>query len=62
MESRLKELRLKHNYTKRDVAKKIGISDRGYSNYEEGKRVTPVDLALKLAELYDTTVEHIFKI
>lgn len=60
METKLKVLRVKHKYTQADVAQKIGISDRGYSNYERGLREPPVSVAIKLARIFKTTVENLF--
>lgn len=56
---RIKELRIEHKLTQKEVAKKIGISLTSYSLYESGKRKVPVPIFIKLAELYDTSIDYI---
>ena len=53
----LKEYRKKKNLKQADVANELGISRQAYSHYEVGKRQPDYEILLKLAELYDTSVE-----
>lgn len=43
--------------TQKDVATKIGVSESAYRSYELGDRKIPVDLLVKLAAIYDTSVD-----
>lgn len=43
--------------TQKDVAAKIGVSESAYRSYELGDRKIPVDLLMKLAVLYHTSVD-----
>lgn len=58
---RLKELRLKHGYTMQEVAKKIDLKSRGtYSDIEHGKNILTSINALKLANLYNVSLDYIY--
>ena len=59
--SRLKELRLENNYTMQEVAKKIDLKSRGtYSDIEHGKNILTSINALKLANLYNVSLDYIY--
>ena len=58
---RLKELRLKHGYTMQDIAKKIDLKSHGtYSDIEHGKNILTSINALKLAKLYNVSLDYIY--
>ena len=42
------------------IAKKAGISISALSMYEQGNRVPRDEIKVKLARIYDTTVEELF--
>lgn len=48
-----------HKYTQDKVSKYLNITRQAYSNYETGKRNPDVDLLVKLAELYDITLNQL---
>lgn len=59
--SRLKELRLESNYTMQEVAKKIDLKSRGtYSDIEHGKNILTSINALKLANLYNVSLDYLY--
>lgn len=59
--SRLKELRLKHGYTMQDIAKKIDLKSHGtYSDIEHGKNILTSINALKLANLYNVSLDYLY--
>lgn len=59
--SRLKELRLENNYTMQEVAKKIDLKSHGtYSDIEHGKNILTSINALKLANLYNVSLDYIY--
>ena len=41
----------------KDIAKKLGVSESGYRSYELGDRRIPVNLLVKLAEIYGVSVD-----
>lgn len=56
---KLIELRKQHNYTQEYVSSYIHISRGGYSQYETGKRVPSSESLLKLAELYNISIDQL---
>ena len=58
---RLKELRLNHGYTMQDIAKKLDLKSHGtYSDIEHGKNILTSINALKLANLYNVSLDYIY--
>lgn len=59
--SRLKELRIENNYTMQEVAKKIDLKSRGtYSDIEHGKNILTSINALKIANLYNVSLDYLY--
>ncbi len=56
---RLKDLREDHELMQKQVAAKLGIDQRVYSNYETGKREIPVHHLAALADLYHTSTDYL---
>lgn len=57
--SRLKSLREDRDLKQVDVAKYLGIQQTVYSRYERGYQTIPVEHLLKLADLYDTSIDFL---
>lgn len=57
--NKLKELREQNKYTKRHVAKCIGISEAAYYKYEAGKARPEYENLIKLAKLYDVSLDYL---
>jgi len=55
----IRDLREDHDYTQRQIAEKLGISQPQYFLYEKGYRDIPTDLLIRLAELYGTSTDYI---
>ena len=47
--NRLKDLREDNDLLQKDIAKKLGISQQYYSQYELGKYTMPIELLIELA-------------
>ncbi len=62
MANRLRDLREDMDLLQRDVAKEIGISQRGYSHYETGENNIPNSILIKLADFYNTSTDYILGI
>ena len=62
MKNTLKVERAKKNWTQADLAEKIGISRPSVNAIETGKFVPSTLLALKMARVFDTTVEELFQL
>jgi transcriptional regulator with XRE-family HTH domain len=59
MELRLRELRYREDYTQAYVAAHLNIKQNSYSQYENGVHQVPIVSLMKLAELYDTSVDYL---
>ncbi|KAA9324459.1 helix-turn-helix domain-containing protein [Lactobacillus jensenii] len=57
--TRLAELRKQNNWTKTQVAKRLGISLPAYSGYEQGTREPTLENARKLAEMFNVTLDYL---
>lgn len=58
--SRLSQLRKQNNITQVQLANLVGVSDRTIQNIESQRKVPNVGLALKIAQVLNTTVEDLF--
>lgn len=56
---RIKELRIGHNLTQREVAEHLQIHRGVYSRYERGVTAIPVGIAAGLAGLYRYSLDYL---
>lgn len=57
----LKKLRKKYNLTQADMARLLGLKYRShYNQIENGKIVLTLDMAFKIADIFNMNVEEIF--
>lgn len=56
---RLRDMREDHDLSQAQVANKLGIDQRVYSNYETGKREIPLTCLIKLAKLYHVSTDYL---
>lgn len=62
MKNNIKVQRAIHNLTQQDLADKIGVSRQTINALEAGKYVPSTVLALKLAQLFEKSVNEIFQL
>ena len=62
MKNTIKVERAKKNWTQADLAKHIGVSRQGLNAIETGKFVPSTLLALRMAKVFNTTVEVLFQL
>jgi putative transcriptional regulator len=62
MKNTIKVERAKKNWTQAELAERIGISRQAMNSIESGKFVPSTVLALKMARVFETTVEIIFQL
>ncbi len=62
MKNMIKVERAKKNWTQETLAEKIGVSRQSVNSIETGKFIPSTVLALKMAEVFETTVELIFQL
>jgi putative transcriptional regulator len=60
MKNNIKIERARHNITQQDLANKIGVSRQTINAMESNKYVPSTVLALKIARLFQLTVEEVF--
>lgn len=56
----LREVRKQKSITVKDVANKLGISESFYYKIETGIRNPTIDLAKRIADFFDKTVDTLF--
>lgn len=59
---RLKDLREDNDYTQEYVAQYLGVRQNTYSQYECCKREIPVLMLIRLAQLYNTSVDYLLEL
>ncbi|MCD8396323.1 MAG: helix-turn-helix domain-containing protein [Lachnospiraceae bacterium] len=52
-------LRESAKYTQEEVSKRLNIQRTTYCNYEQGKRLPPLDIIIRLARLYNVSVDYL---
>ena len=62
MKNKLKIQRAIHNLTQAALAEKIGVTRQSINAIEKGKYVPSTVLALKIAKLFNASVEAIFEL
>ncbi len=56
---RLKDMRIDHDLSQTDVAEVLGIQQTVYSRYERGFQTIPLELLIKLADFYGTSLDYL---
>ena len=56
---RLEDLRIDNDKSQQDVADYLGCQREVYRRYEKGTRTIPIDFLIKLAKLYDVSIDYI---
>lgn len=56
---RLRNLREDNDLTQENIAKILNVSQRTYSRYENGQRAVPIEVFIKLADFYNTTIDYL---
>ncbi len=55
---RLRDLRLSMGYTQTEIADALEMQQNQYSRYERGERELPMHLFIRLAALYNVTLDY----
>ena len=56
---RLRDLREDADLTQEALVKKLGMHKTTYTNYEQGKREPPFSLIIRLAVMYNVSIDYI---
>ncbi|MBS6398082.1 MAG: helix-turn-helix transcriptional regulator [Clostridiales bacterium] len=59
MYKRLRDMREDKDLSQREIAARLGCSQRLYSNYERGEVRIPPDVLVELSRLYETSVDYL---
>jgi transcriptional regulator with XRE-family HTH domain len=59
MYQRTRDLREDKDWTQTQLAKYLGMSQTGYSKYETGENDIPTSVLIKLAILYNTSIDYL---
>lgn len=59
MYPRIRNLREDRDLKQREVAAYLNCSQQVYSNYELGQRDIPTQILIKLANLYDVSIDYL---
>ena len=59
MGNRLRQLRKSRGYTQVSLQMKTGIEQSLLSKYETGERIPPTETLIKLADLYDVSIDYL---
>lgn len=57
--TRLKDLREDKDLTQNQLVEILGMHKTTYTNYEQGYREIPFSLVIRLAKLYNVTIDYI---
>lgn len=55
----IRNLRIDKGYTQKQIGEYLGISQNTYSQYEIGVLNYPVDVIIKLADLYEVSIDYL---
>ena len=56
---RIRNLRIDHDLTQKQIAEYLGVSQNTYSQYEIGTLNYPIDVLIALAKFYKTSVDYL---
>ena len=62
MYKRIRELRKENGFNQTEVAKKLSMSQTGYSKYETGENNIPTAVLIGLAKLYKVSTDYILEL
>ncbi|MEJ8738115.1 helix-turn-helix transcriptional regulator [Erysipelotrichaceae bacterium HCN-30851] len=56
---RIRDLREDHDLSQTEIANYLNISQRTYSHYENDDRAIPIEIFIKLADFYNTSIDYL---
>lgn len=56
---RIKNLRIDHDLTQKEIAEYLNISQTTYCKYERGVLHLPIDILVKLADYYGVSTDYL---
>ena len=59
---RLKDIREDRDITQKEIAEYLNVRQNTYSQYENEKRQIPLQMLIKLAKFYNTSVDYLLEL
>ena len=59
---RIRDLRIDHDLTQKQISQILNCSQQVYSNYELGQRDIPTDILIGLSIYYNVSVDYILEL
>lgn len=59
MYQHIRDQRQDHDFSQSSLAKLLGMSQTGYSKYETGENDIPTVVLIKLADLYNVSIDYL---
>ena len=56
---RIQDLRIDSDLSQKKLGEILHISQRSYSHHETGSRNIPIEMLIRLADYYDTTIDYL---
>ena len=56
---RIQDLRIDSELSQKKIGEILHISQRSYSHYETGSRNIPIEMLIRLANYYDTSIDYL---
>lgn len=56
---RIQDLRIDADLSQKKLGEILNISQRSYSHYETGSRNIPIEMLIRLANYYDTSIDYL---
>ncbi len=56
---RIQDLRVDSDLSQRQISEILHVSQRSYSHYETGTRGIPIEMLIRLADYYDTSIDYL---
>lgn len=56
---RIQDLRIDSDLSQKKIGEILHINQRSYSHYETGSRNIPIEMLIRLADYYDTTIDYL---
>ena len=56
---RIQDLRNDSDLSQKQISEILHISQRSYSHYETGSRGIPIEMVIRLADYYNTSIDYL---
>ncbi len=56
---RIKDMRVDHDLTQKDIAEKLGLYTTQYQVYERGEVKIPIEFFIDLAKIYNVSIDYL---